>query len=103
MEPGVLAIMMVFGIPMLAIYTSHRREMMKMKLQMRNQADPSVVNAVEQLRAEVRSLRDTTTQYDVSFDSALQRLERRVDTLEIHAITARSESSVRNVEIQAGR
>ena len=44
---------------------------------------------LEALRAEVSnltkqlsSLRDTTTQYDMSFDSALQNFERRVETIE---------------------
>lgn len=44
---------------------------------------------IEALRAEVAALRqqmsslhDTTTQYDLSFDSALQRMERRVERVE---------------------
>jgi len=34
------------------------------------------------LRAELAQLRETTTQYDVSFDTALQRLEARMAHLE---------------------
>ena len=37
---------------------------------------------IRHLREEVKSLQDTTTQYDISFDSALQRMERRVETIE---------------------
>ena len=44
---------------------------------------------IEALRAEVanltkqlNSLRDTATQYDMSFDSALQNFERRVEMIE---------------------
>lgn len=99
---GVFAIVFVFSIPLAVIYTSHRRKMFEMKLRMLNQGDDSLRATVDQLRAEVRSLRDTTTQYDMSFDSALQRIERRVDSLENHAITARVDPP-RNVEIQSGR
>ncbi len=34
------------------------------------------------LRQQVTDLRDTTTQYDLSIDTNLQRLERRVDQME---------------------
>jgi septal ring factor EnvC (AmiA/AmiB activator) len=34
------------------------------------------------LKTQVESLRDTTTQYDLSFDTALQRMEQRVNHLE---------------------
>ena len=99
---GVLAIVFVFSIPIVAIVTSHRRQMLEMKMRMQIQGDESLRATVEQLRTEVRSLRDTTTQYDMSFDTALQRIERRVDTLENHAITVKAEP-VRNIEIQSGR
>jgi hypothetical protein len=34
------------------------------------------------LRQQVSELRDTSTQYDLSFDHALQRIERRVEQVE---------------------
>jgi exonuclease VII small subunit len=37
---------------------------------------------VVRLRRELQELRDTSTQYDLSFDTALQRLERRVERVE---------------------
>ena len=40
------------------------------------------------LRAELASLRDTTTQYDLSFDTSLQRLERRVDQMNSNSASA---------------
>ena len=102
MDPSVFAIFMVFGIPMLVIITSHRRKMLEMKLKSMDRGDDSVRIAVEQLRSEVRSLRDTSTQYDLSFDNALQRIERRVETLETHAITSRHETPQR-VDLHSGR
>lgn len=37
---------------------------------------------VASLRQQIHELRDTTMQYDLSFDAALQRLERRVEQTE---------------------
>jgi len=99
---GALAIVFVFSIPLVAIVTSHRRQVLEMKLRLHNRGDEALRATVEQLRAEVRSLQDTTTQYDMSFDSALQRIERRVDSLENHAISSGNQP-VRQVEIQSGR
>lgn len=72
----------VFSIPLTAIWTSHRRKMLEMQMRLRNEGDAGVRVAVDALREEVRALRDTTTQYDLSFDTALQRMERRVEGLE---------------------
>ena len=104
MDPGIVAMIMVFGVPMVAIITSHKRKMLEMKLRASNTGDESLRMAVESLRAEVRSLRDTSTQYDVSFDNAMQRLERRVDSLENHALSSRAEvDGTRNIELRSGR
>lgn len=106
MEPGefigLVAVLGCFGLPALYMLTSHRRKILELKLRVSNQGDEGLRNTVDQLRSEVRSLRDTTMQYDMSFDTALQRIERRVDSLENHAITTRVEP-VRNIEIQSGR
>lgn len=37
---------------------------------------------LKMLEEEMTSLRDTTTQFDMSFDAALERLERRVDRMD---------------------
>lgn len=106
-----VAILCVFGIPLSAIWTGHRRKILEMQLQLRNQGDQfdlphtgiwpgfrrmnrgmqsQVQNQaaqglraeIEALRAEVHQLRDTSTQYDLSFDSALQRMGSRVEGVE---------------------
>ncbi len=77
-----LAIIGVFGIPLSAIWTHHRRKVLEMQLQLRNQGDGSVRTDLEAMRHELRSLRDTSTQYDLSFDAALQRMEHRVQQVE---------------------
>ena len=103
---GIIAILCVFGIPLSAIWTSHRRKMLMMQLQLRNQGDSGVRASVEALREEVRSLRETTMQYDLSFDSALQRMERRVDGLERRVVGGSTTSSVESnhaEEMRVGR
>jgi hypothetical protein len=79
---GLVAVVFIFSIPLVAIWTEHHRKVLKMQLELRNQGDMGLRGAIDSLREEVRSLRDTTTQYDMSFDSALQRMERRVEGLE---------------------
>ncbi len=44
--------------------------------------DNQTLSMVEEIRKEVAELRDITTRYDMSFDTALQRLESRVEQLE---------------------
>jgi uncharacterized protein YlxW (UPF0749 family) len=73
--------------------------MMEMKLQMQSQGDSNLQAQVEALRQEVRSLRDTTMQYDLSFDTALQRMEARVESLERR--TGQTDSA--GVRVNAGR
>lgn len=79
---GLVAVLCFFGIPLSAIWGHNRRRMMELKLRMTQSDDASVRAAIEALRAEVRTLRDTTMQYDISFDTALQRVESRVDQME---------------------
>lgn len=78
---------LVFGIPLSAIWTSHSRKVLAMKLQLNSQGDNNLKSEVEALRSEIRSLRDTTMQYDLSFDTALQRVESRLDHVERNSRT----------------
>jgi len=88
---SLVAVLGFFGIPLSAIWGHNRRKMMELKLRVNQGEDASVRSAVDALRAEVRALRDTTMQYDISFDSALQRVESRVDQMERRFIPAESE------------
>src|SRR5581483_2586261 len=95
MEPliPIIAIIGIFGIPLSAIWTSHRRQVLEMQLRLQNQGDANVRAAIDDLRQEIKSLRDTTMQYDLSFDSALQRMERRVEALENRAVGVNADSA----------
>jgi hypothetical protein len=77
-----LGIPFVFGIPLLAIWTSHVRKLAEIKSRGVQSNDNSLRAEVEALRAEVASLRDTTTKFDLSFDSQLTQLETRMERTE---------------------
>ncbi|MCS6777482.1 MAG: hypothetical protein RMJ43_12835 [Chloroherpetonaceae bacterium] len=85
---AILAIfLLMFGglfifLPSFAIWTYHRRKMEELQLQRNATAERQLQAQLDALRAEIQSLRDTTLQYDLSFDTALQRLEARVAQLE---------------------
>src|SRR5690242_5821715 len=71
-----------FSIPLTLIGTFHHRKMMEIELRTKNQGNEDVKATLEEMRQEMRQLRDTTMQYDLSFDTALQRMEQRMDSME---------------------
>ena len=99
---GLVAVLCAFGLPGMMMVMHHRRKMLELKLKANNTGDESLRIAVETLRREVHALRDTSTQYDMSFDTAMQRIERRVDTLENHAIATSRTETVRTAELRTG-
>lgn len=98
---GLVAVVLIFGSPIIAVWSGHQRKMLELRLQMQNQGDAGLRSEVEALRQEVRSLRDTSMQYDLSFDTALQRLEKRVEGVERRGIAAVPESNT--INLGAGR
>ena len=95
MQPEILAIFMVFGIPLFAMWTHHRRKMMEMQLRIKEPNEVSSKSEIEALRQEIRMVRDTSTQYDLSFDTALQRMEHRVEGIERRVAAIQSEDVMR--------
>lgn len=95
---GLVSVILIFGIPLSAIWTSHKRKVLEMQLQLRNQGDNNVRAEIEALKQEVRSLRDTSMQYDLSFDTALQRMDHRVEAMErrMQSISADPLAELRN-------
>ena len=73
---------MVFGLPFYALWSHHKRKLEEIKARQRTNIDAETRAALDALRAEMAALRDTTTQYDVSFDTALRRLESRISHIE---------------------
>lgn len=107
MDPALLipiiAIAGVFGVPITAIITSHRRQVLEMQMKLRNEGDASVRASVEALRQEVQQLKDTTLQYDLSFDNALQRMDQRVEGLERRVTEISSTQGTNNQVVTLGR
>jgi len=73
---------MVLAIPFYAIWAYNRRKMEEIRARQRVDISAETRAAIEALRQEMAELRDTTTRYDVSFDTALQRLEGRMANVE---------------------
>ena len=58
------------------------------------QGKSELASTVETLKREVAALRDTTTRYDMAFDTALERLESRIAQVEKNSRVAESEQVV---------
>ena len=92
------AIPFVFGIPIIAIWTSHQRKMKEMEIQAGQLRIGSGGSELSQLREEVRQLKDTALSYDLSFDTALQRMESRMDSMEGNFKQLASPTQIRQIE-----
>ena len=75
----------VLSIPLLAIWTHHRRKMEELAMRHQQAQQEDVRAEFAALRAELKNLRDTTMQYDLSFDTNLQHIDRRLGQLERQA------------------
>jgi hypothetical protein len=73
---------MLLSIPIYGIYAYNRRKVDELKARQSVQIAEETRLALEGLRKEIAALRDTTTEYDVSFDTALHRIESRVAHME---------------------
>ncbi len=89
MDPGSLAMMIPItaivlgvggGIVQSILKSQERR--MEMRLQAQQGRDEDVTRQLEALRAEVAGLRDTSTQFDMSLEHSVERLEERVGRIE---------------------
>ena len=77
-----IPILGILSIPLLAIWTHHQRKMEELAQKRQRIMNDDVRAEFSALRAEIKSLRDTTMQYDLSFDTTMQHLDRRVGQLE---------------------
>ena len=69
-------------IPLYAIRAWHLQKIAAIKANQQVSIAEETRSAINQLRQEVAALRDTTTQYDLSFDSAMHRMESRIGHIE---------------------
>jgi len=72
------------------LVTRHFQRLALLRQQAGREPNQEVREAIEQVKRQVAELRDTTTRYDLSFDSALQRIESRVGQLEARVVASES-------------
>ncbi len=72
---GLVAVVLIFGGPMFALWTKYQLERERIRQEKSDRA-------FEQVRQELAQVREISTQYALSFEDALQRIEHRLDNLE---------------------
>ena len=97
---GLVTVICIFGATVSGIWASHRRKALELQLRLRGEGSGNVRAEMEALQQEMRTLRDTTMQYDLSFDTALQRIEQRVENIERRAISPEERNMA---ELSSGR
>lgn len=91
MLAGLIVTVMVLAIPWYAISTYHRRKLEEIRAKQKVDIGVETRAAIDGLRQEMTALRDTSTQYDMSFDTALNRLDSRMAHLEHRVRTVEEE------------
>src|SRR4051794_30316383 len=97
--------LMLVGVPLLGvssiipmlIWTHHRRKMEELRMQRGRMMSEDIRTEFAAVRAEIRDLRDTSMQYDLSFDTAMQQMERRVNKLERSSYLESESSTLHNL------
>ena len=81
--------------------SSERRLEMRLKLQKGQSGDAT--KQIEALKAEIAALRDTTTQYDMTNDQIVQRLEERLSRIEVKTASQSVHSATEDIRQRLGR
>ncbi|MCX6369174.1 MAG: hypothetical protein NTX57_21050 [Armatimonadetes bacterium] len=104
----ILLVIFVGIISIIGVASWHRQEMEKIKA--RKGTEGSTVQMSEELRAELSSLkeqmialRDTTTKFDLSFDSALDGVEARLKRVEERQLTQNYQTTDDPQKLTLGR
>ena len=100
--------LMLVGVPLLGIssiipmliWTHHRRKMEELRMQRGKVMAEDIRTEFAAIRAEIRDLRDTSMQYDLSFDTAMQQMERRVNKLERSSYLESESSTHHNLPLR---
>ena len=96
---GLVAVAGAFGIPITAILTHHQRKLAEIKASGIQGNNSALLQELESLRTEFKALRDTTTKFNLSFDTQLTRVEERVDRIETDRLrTSYDTASVEGAE-----
>ncbi len=89
MDIGALALMIPISAIVLGIgadtvkrILQSQEKRLEMRLRLQQGQSDEVTRQLEALRAEIAGLRDTSTQFDMSLEHTVQRLEERVNRME---------------------
>ena len=103
MEPiQFFALLFGVSIPIVALITSHLREMAKIKARQGTELSAEVRAELNEIKQHLSELREMTTKFDLSFDTALTRLEERVERVEQRQSAASSRAG-EEARVAAGR
>ena len=111
MDTGNIAIICAFAVPIVAIvlgiglsfskkWMGHQQEMARIRASSGLSVDQSSQRALEELRSEIAQLRDTTTKYYISVETALDEIRHRLSVVESR--TGASYRPATNQEQQTG-
>jgi predicted nucleic acid-binding Zn-ribbon protein len=90
----IVIIGIIFGVGALAIITEHLQKMAQIRRSHAPaESNTRLLETLTEIQHEVKLLRETTSEFDLSFDTALQRIESRVSNIE---------QRVNNLEQQTG-
>lgn len=78
----IVAIVFGCGVAAIAIISKTILQVARMRQGNAGAASESIRQELEALRRQMAELRETTTNYDLSFDAALQRMESRTGAME---------------------
>lgn len=77
-----LPVVALVAVPMFMVWSHHRRKMEELRLKEHRLIADDIHAEFKAIRKEIQELRDTTMQYDLSFDTALHQVEHRLKHLE---------------------
>jgi len=99
---GLVVTFGLFGWIPIVVYFKHKIYLEQLKHR-NDLADEHVVQSLDELRREVRELRDTTMKFDKSFDAALTEMEQRVDEIDTRTASARAARADEPARLRVGR
>lgn len=82
-------------------FIRYRQKVAELRLKSGSRSDQDSLVEMRALRNQMTELRDTTSEYNLSFDTALQRMESRISRLEQRIEQAERESQA--ARLDAGR
>jgi FtsZ-interacting cell division protein ZipA len=110
MDAGEIAVfipIVALFIPIVAVWTKHKERMEQIRLQQGTTntvaVDESLRTEVMALKEQLMALRDTTTKFDLSFDSALDGVEARLKRVEERQLTQGYQTSDDAQKLTLGR